>query len=89
MTTNGSSGGHQEWLHLVIVVALAAYLIIGIIAWVWMLVVGIEVPDAFATVLAAIIGAFAGMLSPIRRPSRATNHPGSGGQAPPPGSHGT
>ena len=60
----------QEWASVIIVFALALYLVIGIVAWTWMLLNDIEVPGAFATVLAAVIGAFAGVLTPLRMPSR-------------------
>lgn len=70
----------QEWAAVIIVFALALYLVIGIVAWTWMLLNDIEVPGAFATVLAAVIGAFAGVLTPLRMPSRGHR---DGDEAPP------
>ena len=58
----------QDWLYVVIVAALALYLVIGIIAWTWMILRGVEVPDAFATILAAVTGALAGIVAPLSRP---------------------
>jgi hypothetical protein len=60
--------GTQEWLYVVIVSALALYLVIGVIAWTWMIIAGIPAPDAFSTILAAIAGSLAGILSPLRAP---------------------
>lgn len=65
--------GMQEWLYVIIVGALAAYLVIGVVAWSWMILVGASTPEAFTTVLATIAGALAGVLSPLRAP-------GSGGE---------
>jgi hypothetical protein len=67
--------GVQEWLYLVIAVALALYLVIGVIAWTWMIFAGIEVPGAFGTILAAIVGSLAGILSPLRPPGRSGGRP--------------
>ncbi|HWB71609.1 MAG TPA: hypothetical protein VG452_05275 [Egibacteraceae bacterium] len=55
----------QDWLYVVIVGALASYLVIGILAWTWMLVVGISAPDAFTTILATIAGGLVGILAPL------------------------
>lgn len=60
--------GPQEWLYVIIVAGLALYLVIGIIAWSWMILAGIPAPDAFTTVLAAVVGALAGVLSPLKGP---------------------
>ena len=60
--------GPQEWLYVIIVSALALYLVIGVIAWTWMIIAGIPVPDAFATILAAVTGALAGVVAPLQRP---------------------
>jgi hypothetical protein len=68
MSRQGRIVGVQEWLHVVIVSALALYLVIGVVAWTWMIVRGIEAPDAFSTILAAIAGSLAGLLSPLRAP---------------------
>jgi integral membrane sensor domain MASE1 len=57
----------QDWLHIVIVGALAAYLVIGVIAWTWMLLAGIPAPAAFTTVLSTIAGGLIGILAPIGR----------------------
>ncbi|MFP4635848.1 MAG: hypothetical protein ACLFRD_08305 [Nitriliruptoraceae bacterium] len=58
----------QDWLYVVIVGALALYLVIGVVAWTWMILTGVAVPDAFATILAAIAGALAGIVTPLSRP---------------------
>ncbi len=58
----------QDWLYVVIVGSLALYLVIGVIAWTWMILSGIAAPDAFATILAAIAGAMAGMITPLQAP---------------------
>jgi hypothetical protein len=58
----------EEWLYVIIVGALALYLVIGVIAWTWMILAGIPAPDAFATILAAIAGALAGVITPLRGP---------------------
>lgn len=60
--------GPQEWLYVLIVGALALYLVIGVIAWSWMILAGIPTPGAFTTTLAAIVGALAGVLSPLKGP---------------------
>jgi Na+/H+ antiporter NhaA len=44
------------------------YLVIGVIAWTWMILSGIAAPDAFATILAAIAGALAGIITPLSAP---------------------
>jgi hypothetical protein len=59
----------EEWLYVIIVGALALYLVIGVIAWTWMILAGIPAPDAFATILAAIAGALAGVITPLRGPA--------------------
>lgn len=61
----------QDWLHVLIVSALAAYLVIGVVAWTWMLLAGISAPEAFTTILSTIAGGLVGILAPIgRRPGR-------------------
>lgn len=60
--------GAQEWLYVIIVTALALYLVIGVVAWTWMILAGIPAPDAFTTVLAAIAGALAGIVTPLQGP---------------------
>ncbi len=67
--------GVQEWLYLLIASALALYLVIGVIAWTWMILTGVTVPPAFATILAAIVGSLAGILSPLRPPGRSGSRP--------------
>lgn len=77
----------QDWLYLVAVGALALYLVIGVIAWAWMIIAGIPVPDAFGTILAAIAGALAGMLAPLQNPAtrpRDDRAPGPPPVEPPP-----
>lgn len=55
----------QEWLYVVIVGALATYFVIGIIAWTWMLLAGINAPEAFTTILSTIAGGLVGILAPL------------------------
>lgn len=52
----------EEWLYLIMVVALAVYFVIGGIAWVVLLFQGRDVPAAFATVLASVGGGLVGTL---------------------------
>ena len=59
----------KDWLYVVIVGALALYLVIGVVAWAWMLINGIPAPDAFATILASISGGLIGILAPLGRKS--------------------
>ncbi len=61
----------QDWLHVVIVTALASYLVIGVVAWTWMLLAGIDAPEAFTTILSTIAGGLVGILAPIGRTSGA------------------
>jgi integral membrane sensor domain MASE1 len=68
----------QEWLYLVIASAMALYLVIGIIAWTWMIFAGVAVPSTFATVLAAVVGSLAGILSPLRAPGRTRDEQAAG-----------
>ena len=70
MSASRNIEGPREWLSIIIVVSLALYLVIGVVAWAWMILKGEDVPAAFGTVLAAIIGAFAGVLAPLRPPPR-------------------
>lgn len=65
----------QDWLYVVVVAALALYLVIGVIAWTWMILAGVAVPDAFATILAAITGALAGIVTPLSRPGSKEREP--------------
>jgi hypothetical protein len=60
--------GPQEWLYVLIVGALAAYFIIGLVAWTWMVLVGVPAPDAFTTILAAVAGALAAIVTPLQGP---------------------
>ncbi len=69
----------QEWMYLIIVSALAAYLVIGILAWTWMILAGVSAPEAFTTVLAAVVGALAGMVAPLQGPGRAGSASAEGG----------
>lgn len=55
----------NDWLYIVIVGALALYLVIGVIAWTWMLMTGVTAPDAFTTILSTIAGGLIGILSPL------------------------
>lgn len=58
----------EPWIVVVVVGAMAAYLVIGIIAWTWMIVRGVGAPDSFVTILAAIVGVFGGIIAPLRGP---------------------
>lgn len=58
----------QDWLYVIIVGSLALYFVIGLIAWTWMILIGVTAPDAFTTILAAIAGALAGIVTPLQRP---------------------
>jgi len=69
--------GVQEWLYVVIVTGLTLYLVIGVLVWTWMILSGIAAPDAFVTILAAITGALAGIVTPLQGPGSRTQ-----GQAP-------
>ena len=60
--------GAQEWLYVIIVASLSLYLVIGVLVWSWMLFVGIPAPGAFTTILAAIAGAMAGIVTPLQGP---------------------
>ncbi len=60
--------GAQEWLYVIIVASLALYLVIGVLAWTWMILAGIPAPSAFTTILAAIAGALAGIVTPLQAP---------------------
>ncbi len=65
----------QEWLYVIIVASRARYLVIGVLAWTCMIVAGVPAPDAFTTILAAIAGALAGIVTPLQAP------PAAGGDA--------
>jgi hypothetical protein len=75
MTSPSGPRGVQEWMYVLIVGALASYLVIGVLAWSWMILAGVETPDAFTTLLAAIAGALAGVLSPLRAPGQHQERP--------------
>jgi hypothetical protein len=55
----------EEWLSLIIVGSLAAYLLIGVVTWSWMILSGVPAPGGFTTVLTAIAGAMAGIAAPL------------------------
>lgn len=69
MGDEGRRWSVQEWLYVIIVGALALYLVIGVLAWTWMILVGVPAPEAFTTVLAAIAGALAGVVTPLQGPA--------------------
>lgn len=75
MTSPRRIQGVQEWLYVIIVASLALYLVIGVLAWTWMILSGVPAPDAFTTILAAIAGALAGIVTPLQAP------PGRGSDA--------
>lgn len=66
----------EEWLYLIMVVALAVYFVIGGIAWVVLLLKGRDVPGAFATVLASVGG---GLVGTLGSRLRSRSGPGDGG----------
>lgn len=68
----------EDWLYVVIVGALALYFVIGIVAWTWMLLVGIAAPEAFTTILATIAGGLVGILTPLGGRSSEEEAPGNG-----------
>lgn len=55
----------NDWLYIAIVAALALYLVIGVIAWTWMLLTGVSAPGAFTTILSTIAGGLIGILAPL------------------------
>jgi hypothetical protein len=62
-------GRIEDWLYVIIVGSLALYLVIGIVAWSWMILAGVDVPGPFTTTIAATLGAMAGIVTPLQRPS--------------------
>jgi hypothetical protein len=62
--------GVQEWLYVIIVAALALYLVIGIVVWGWLILTARTTPEAFATILAAVAGALAGIVAPLQGPGQ-------------------
>lgn len=66
MADGGRDRGIEEWLYVGIAGALILYLVIGVVAWAWMIVEGIAAPAAFTTVLSTIAGGLIGILSPIK-----------------------
>ncbi len=69
MTTPRRIQDVQEWLYVIIVASLALYLVIGVLAWRWMILAGIPAPEAFTTIQAAIAGALAGIITPLQPPA--------------------
>jgi Na+/H+ antiporter NhaA len=61
--------GIEDWLYVIVVASLALYLLIGVIAWTWMILAGIDAPGPFTTTIAAVLGALAGIVTPLQRPS--------------------
>ena len=55
----------HDWLYILIVGSLALYLVIGVVAWSWMLLTGVAAPGAFTTILATISGGLVGILAPL------------------------
>lgn len=55
----------HDWLYVIIVTALAVYLVIGVVVWAWMLVSGVSAPGAFTTILSTIAGGLIGILAPL------------------------
>jgi hypothetical protein len=68
--------GFGEWLYVLIVGALGLYLVIGVVAWTWMILEGIDAPQGFVTVLSTIAGGLIGILAPIDPPGRRRPHEG-------------
>lgn len=50
--------------------SLSLYLVIGVLAWTWMIVNAVTVPPAFATILSTIAGVLAGIVTPLQAPPR-------------------
>ena len=73
MTPPRKVQGVQEWLYVIIVASLSLYFVIGVVAWTWMIFSGIPAPDAFTTILAAIAGALAGIVTPLQAPPGRSN----------------
>jgi hypothetical protein len=62
--------GIEDWLYVIIVASLALYLVIGMIAWTYLILQeGREAPAPFVTTIAATLGALAGIVTPLQRPS--------------------
>lgn len=53
-----------NWLYALIVGSLALYLLVGVVAWVIMIFLGIDMPEGFAAILATIAGGLIGILTP-------------------------
>jgi Na+/H+ antiporter NhaA len=69
----------QDWLYVVIVSALALYLVIGVVMWSWMILAGVPAPGSFTTILSTIAGGLIGVLAPLgRRPSGGATERDSG-----------
>jgi hypothetical protein len=56
--------GAPNWLYALIVASLALYLLVGVVAWVIMIFLGIRMPDGLAATLATIAGGLIGILTP-------------------------
>lgn len=52
-----------SWLHILVVAALGAYLIIGAVAWVIFAYEGRDFPESLGTTIATIAGGLVGVLS--------------------------
>jgi hypothetical protein len=55
---------------LIVAISLASYLVVGVVAWTWMIIDGIAVPGPFGTVIATIAGGLLGQLTMVRNQSR-------------------
>ncbi len=62
--------GIEDWLYVIIVASLALYLLIGVIVWTYLMTQpDLDVPAPFVTTIAATLGALAGIVTPLQRPS--------------------
>lgn len=67
MRTSGDRRPAEGWLYAIVIGSLALYLVIGVIAWTWMILAGVDVPSGFTTVLSTIAGGLIGIVAPTGR----------------------
>lgn len=66
MRTSDGRPSSDDWLRTLVVGSLSLYLVIGVIAWTWMILSGVDAPDGFTTVLSTIAGGLIGIVAPRR-----------------------
>ncbi|HEX2029186.1 MAG TPA: hypothetical protein VHF25_14425 [Nitriliruptorales bacterium] len=59
----------DNFVYAVVVGSLALYLVIGVIAWSWMILAGVSIPEGFTTVLSTIVGGLIGIVAPQGKPA--------------------